>query len=347
MVKWEKIKKATIPVFLLLYSVVSVVLITQSADAGDCVRARVDFKKLKGVVERKDFLEKAILECMDDPEITYYYAYNMERLRKYDTALEYYRKAVSLDRNYAKAYMGMGDMYKELGEIGQAVAAYEKGLSLDPDNVWAKRSLQEISSRSFLKSSVPLPEAKPVKVVQKVELPQPKTTVTAEEVKQPVPGNIRLENVAVTTEPTLENDVGRDDFIKGMIREDTAADQLLSGKKTQSMHMPIQFEIGSGALTEEAMHMIDTVICQALQSDDLRGMRFEVVGHTDNTGTMEVNMYVSRLRAHTVKAYLETRCNVDPVRLEVTYQGPSQPLFPNTTLENRIRNRRVEFRRLM
>ncbi|MBC8316996.1 MAG: OmpA family protein [Desulfobulbaceae bacterium] len=344
---WRKFT-TNMPVFILVCVVASVILFQQVASAADCVRARVDFKKLKGVVERKEFLEKAILECVDDPEITYYYAYNMERLRKYDTALEYYRKAVSLDQNFAKAYMGMGDMYKELGEVGRAVAAYEKGLSLDPDNVWAKRSLQEIRSRSSQKAAVPLPEAKPVKTVQKVQPPQQKTIVAAEKVKQQAdPGNGRLEKVAVTTKSTQQSDVGRDDFIKGMIREDAASDQLLPGKKVQSMHMPIQFEMDSGALTEEAMTLLDTVICQALQSDDLRGMRFEIVGHTDNTGTVEVNMYVSRLRAHTVKAYLETRCNVDPARLEVSYQGPSQPLFPNTTLENRTRNRRVEFRRLM
>jgi len=47
-----------------------------------------------------------------------------------------------------------------------------------------------------------------------------------------------------------------------------------------------------------------------------------------------------------VKAYLVTRCNIASDRLEVSFQGPNEPLVPNTSLENRQRNRRVEFRRL-
>lgn len=344
---WKNVTTASIPVFILLCAVTSGMFFPQSSPAADCVRVRVDLKKLKGLVQRKEFLEKAILECAEDAEITYYYAYNMERLRRYDTALEYYQKVIELDPNFAKAYMGMGDMYNEHGELSQAIAAYEKGLSLDPENVWAKRSLQKTRSLYPQKAVLPLQKALPAKAVQEVSSLQQKAGAVIEgEEKQPATVNDRWEKATVTSEPVQDSDVSSDDFIQGMVHEETAEKRSFSGKKVPSINMPIQFERSSGYLSEEAMSILDTVICPALQSDDLKKMRFEVVGHTDNTGNAAVNIYISRLRAHTIKAYLETRCNIDPGRLEAAFQGQNQPLFPNTTLENRRRNRRVEFRRL-
>ncbi|MBW1792520.1 MAG: OmpA family protein [Deltaproteobacteria bacterium] len=360
MLKQKKTHAVACIVSVLLFTVTFGFLGPDSLQAADCVRIRANFKKLKGVVERKVFLEKAILECADDPEVTYYYAYNMERLRKYDRALQYYQKVIELDQNYAKAYMGMGDMYRERGQLDKAIDFYEKGLSLDPDNVWARRSLQKVRSLYQLKTKLPanavslqqpaqesfLPEKRITPVVQEV-VDEPVKTVKVEKEKETHVENVKWEKATVQSEFLKgEDDVSTDDFIQSMVQKNTVEDESSIISKAPSINMPIQFAMNSGYLSDDAMSTLDTVICPALQSEELKEMRFEVIGHTDNSGDETVNMNISRLRAHTVKAYLVTRCNISPDRLEVSFQGPNEPIVPNTSRENRQRNRRVEFRRL-
>ncbi|MCK5196360.1 MAG: tetratricopeptide repeat protein, partial [Desulfobulbaceae bacterium] len=317
MLKQKKNYIVTIIVSMLLFTVLPGFLVPDLLQAADCVRIRANFKKLKGVMQRKVFLEKAILECADDPEVTYYYAYNMERLRKYDIALQYYQKVIELDQNYAKAYMGMGDMYRELGQLGKAIGFYEKGLSLDPDNVWARRSLQKARSLYQLKTKLPanavslqqpaqesvLPEKRITPVVQEVA-GEPVKTVKVEKAKETHVENIKWKKATVQSEFLKGEDISTDDFIHSMIQKNAVEDEASLVSKAPSINMPIQFARNSGYLSDDAMSTLDTVICTAMQSDELKEIRFEVVGHTDNSGDEAVNMYISRLRAHTVKAYL-------------------------------------------
>ena len=361
MLKQKKAHAVTVIVSVLLFTVMSGCLVPELLQAADCVRIRANFKELQGVVQRKVFLGKAILECADDPEVTYYYAYNMERLRKYDIALQYYQKVIELDPNYAKAYMGMGDMYREFGQLDKAIGFYEKGLSLDSDNVWARRSLQKARSLYQLKTKSPanaislqqpadqepvLPKERITPVVQEV-VDEPVKTVKVEKEKETHVENVKWEKATVQSEFLKgENDVSTDDFIQSMVQKNAVEDESSIISKAPSINMPIQFAMNSGYLSDDAMSTLDTVICPALQSEELKEMRFEVIGHTDTSVDETVNLYISRLRAHTVKAYLVTRCNIASDRLEVTFQGPNEPIVPNTSLENRQRNRRVEFRRL-
>jgi outer membrane protein OmpA-like peptidoglycan-associated protein len=359
MLKRKKPHTVIVIISMLLSTALFGLLVPDVLQAADCVRMRANFKKLKGVVQRKVFLEKAIIECADDPEVTYYYAYNMERLRKYDTALHYYQKVIELDQNYAKAYMGMGDMYSEFGQLDMAIGSYKKGLSLDPDNVWARRSLQKVRSLYGLKAKLPANVVSPQQSVQEPVLPEKKIPPLVKEVVgepamefevELVPDihseNVTWEKATVQPESLKGGNVRTDDFIQRMVQKNDVKDGSLIASKEPSINMPIQFARSSGYLSEDAISTLDTVICSALQSEELKEMRFEVIGHTDNSGDKTVNMYISRIRAYTVKTYLVTRCNIAPERLEVSFMGPNEPLVPNTSLENRQRNRRVEFRRL-
>ena len=358
MLKQNKTYMVTITVSLLLLTVLPGFFAPELLQAADCVRIRANFKKLKGVVQRKIFLEKAILECADDPEVTYYYAYNLERLRKYDAALHYYQKVIELDPNYAKAYMGMGDMYRELGQLDKAIGSYEKGLSLDPDNVWARRSLKKARSLYQLNKKLPANAVSLHPPAQESALPEKQVTqIVKEVVSEPVlevkvgkdpethTENSKWEKATVQPESLKGEDVSTDDFIPRMVQKNHEENESSIISKEPSVNMSIQFEMNSGYLSEKAMFTLDTVICPALQSEELKKIQFEVIGHTDNSGDETVNMNIARLRAYTVKAYLVTRCNIASDRLEVSFQGSNKPLVPNTSLENRQRNRRVEFRR--
>jgi outer membrane protein OmpA-like peptidoglycan-associated protein len=70
-----------------------------------------------------------------------------------------------------------------------------------------------------------------------------------------------------------------------------------------------------------------------------------IEGHTDSVGTRESNRTLSMRRAESVRAALVERYGVSPSRLDAAGFGAERPREPNTTLEGRARNRRVELTR--
>ncbi|WP_040246867.1 OmpA family protein [Psychroserpens mesophilus] len=65
-----------------------------------------------------------------------------------------------------------------------------------------------------------------------------------------------------------------------------------------------------------------------------------VVGHTDNVGTEDYNMTLSKNRAYAVTNYLIGK-GLQSGRFTTNWFGESQPMFDNTTTEGRAKNRRV------
>ena len=68
-----------------------------------------------------------------------------------------------------------------------------------------------------------------------------------------------------------------------------------------------------------------------------------VSGHTDNTGSAEYNLNLSKMRAASVAAYLEGQ-GVKSSRFEVMGLGCSNPIASNDTAAGREKNRRVEIK---
>ncbi|MDX3773564.1 OmpA family protein [Chromatiaceae bacterium AAb-1] len=66
-----------------------------------------------------------------------------------------------------------------------------------------------------------------------------------------------------------------------------------------------------------------------------------IAGHTDDTGTYQYNMNLSKARADSVKSYLVAQ-NVQEIRIETQGYGPNYPAVPNNSEANRAANRRVE-----
>ena len=112
------------------------------------------------------------------------------------------------------------------------------------------------------------------------------------------------------------------------------------------LRMLIPYERGSSSLSDEAKVLVD-IVGRALQDEKLQGARFEVIGHTDSSGTEQSNMWFSKHRAETVRDYLIEQHQVAPDRLSIAYYGERRPIMPNTIEANRAVNRRVEFRRIM
>jgi outer membrane protein OmpA-like peptidoglycan-associated protein len=68
----------------------------------------------------------------------------------------------------------------------------------------------------------------------------------------------------------------------------------------------------------------------------------DVEGHTDSTGSKEINIRLSEERADAVRDYLLESGAVDPADITAAGFGDEQPINTNRTKEGRMQNRRVD-----
>ncbi len=72
-------------------------------------------------------------------------------------------------------------------------------------------------------------------------------------------------------------------------------------------------------------------------------LKIEIAGHTDNTGSSQYNLRLSKKRANAIKRYLVSKgCN--PNQLITKGYGETRPIADNSTEEGKKQNRRVEFK---
>lgn len=74
-------------------------------------------------------------------------------------------------------------------------------------------------------------------------------------------------------------------------------------------------------------------------------VRVRIDGHTDNIGTAEYNLGLSKRRANSVKEFLVS-AGVPASQLETEGFGFDRPAYPNETADGRAGNRRVEISKL-
>ena len=72
-----------------------------------------------------------------------------------------------------------------------------------------------------------------------------------------------------------------------------------------------------------------------------QGVYIEIQGHTDNVGSADVNMRLSRARAEAVRDYLNREAGIPMHRLAVAAYGETKPVADNRMREGRGKNRRV------
>jgi OOP family OmpA-OmpF porin len=102
----------------------------------------------------------------------------------------------------------------------------------------------------------------------------------------------------------------------------------------------IEFEPGSALLTGSGKRILDDM-AEVMKKIGTAGI--EVIGHTDDTGTLLGNMALSRARADSVKAYLVAK-GIRSELIGTSGMGADLPIASNATDEGRRRNRRIEFR---
>lgn len=100
----------------------------------------------------------------------------------------------------------------------------------------------------------------------------------------------------------------------------------------------VSFDTGKSALKPALLPVLDSVARALAQHPELRA---KAIGHTDSTGTAQVNQRLSEQRALSVTSYLESR-GVAAGRMMIEGRGPNTPIADNSTAEGRAMNRRVE-----
>ncbi|OKS86627.1 OmpA family protein [Mucilaginibacter polytrichastri] len=100
----------------------------------------------------------------------------------------------------------------------------------------------------------------------------------------------------------------------------------------------LEFDFGKATIKEHSHESLDHVAEILIN----KNFSLKLAGHTDNVGSTDANLKLSKDRAEAIKAYLVEK-GANASRIEATGYGKSQPIATNKTAAGRQKNRRVEF----
>lgn len=99
------------------------------------------------------------------------------------------------------------------------------------------------------------------------------------------------------------------------------------------------FDVNKAELRSESSPELDRIV---IVLNDNPKMVIELGGHTDNSGSNELNVKLSQDRADSVREYLIGK-GIEPDRVASKGFGETKPVATNDTEEGKQQNRRVEF----
>ena len=105
------------------------------------------------------------------------------------------------------------------------------------------------------------------------------------------------------------------------------------------LNMPnnVTFDSNASQLKPAGANTLSGVAMVLKEYEDTR---VHIIGHTDSSGSRELNMRLSQQRAESVGTALITM-GVDASRLSMSGVGPDQPVASNSTAAGKAQNRRV------
>jgi len=136
-----------------------------------------------------------------------------------------------------------------------------------------------------------------------------------------------------------------DDVYVGLIEpEDRSVpplpqDTVATAAQPRSFILPgVLFATGKSELSTAAHQALDAILGEMRKCS---ACRFEIIGHTDDQGSEELNQALSQARASEVGAYFKDNGIAAP-RIDTSGRGADKPLAANSTEQGRAQNRRVE-----
>lgn len=132
-------------------------------------------------------------------------------------------------------------------------------------------------------------------------------------------------------------------------RMDKQAEELrndLKGAKVERVGEGIKITFDSGLMFATNQSALNTDTKENLKNLSITLQKYEdtnmlIEGHTDNTGTNEYNLELSKKRASSVQDYLVS-LGLNYQRLQIAGYGENQPITENDSAAGRQANRRVE-----
>ena len=99
----------------------------------------------------------------------------------------------------------------------------------------------------------------------------------------------------------------------------------------------LEFETGKAIIKFDSYASLEQLGLLLVKKAD---WKLKLEGHTDNVGSAQSNLALSKKRANAVKEFLTER-GIDTSRIAVAFYGESKPVSDNETKEGRQKNRRV------
>ncbi len=127
------------------------------------------------------------------------------------------------------------------------------------------------------------------------------------------------------------------DKCKGTLKGQTVTEYGCTAEEKLEFSLNVQFSTGSSNVNSDFITDLNEF------SEFMKkylNLSAEIQGHTDNTGSRQGNISISKARADSVVSYL-VKQGVASTRLKAKGFGPDQPISGNNTDEGRTKNRRV------
>ncbi len=132
-------------------------------------------------------------------------------------------------------------------------------------------------------------------------------------------------------------------------REEAPARILLNKRPTQpnvvvagkeiKLKKQVHFQHDSADILPDSQGIVEELAELMSKRPDIKNV--EVQGHTDDTGAAAYNLRLSQSRAQAVVDAIASH-GIDASRMSAKGYGQEKPLVPNTTEQNRAKNRRVQ-----
>jgi NitT/TauT family transport system substrate-binding protein len=106
-------------------------------------------------------------------------------------------------------------------------------------------------------------------------------------------------------------------------------------------HITVTFPSGSSTLNDNAKYLIEKEFGGIAKA--FGNSRVRIEGNTDDVGSRDVNVQLSKMRAKAVADFLVQRYNFNRNRFVIVGNGPDKPVADNKTEDGRSQNRRTDF----
>ena len=130
---------------------------------------------------------------------------------------------------------------------------------------------------------------------------------------------------------------------KGIMKQEVVANAEAMGNDINTTgHVSIYgiyFDTGKSEIKPESDAAISE-IAKLIKNDG--ALKLYVVGHTDNVGSFDSNMKLSKDRAEAVAKVLSGKHGIDAARLKPYGVASLAPVTSNATEDGKAKNRRVE-----